>query len=72
MYVKPLENRQVPDPFHGDILPPEGRNVSDDQYWQRRILDGDVEMTEDPNALDNAKVEAKPAADPKPAAKSSG
>lgn len=50
MYVKPLENRQVPDPAHGDVLPVEGRNVVDDQYWQRRILDGDIEVTADPNA----------------------
>ena len=65
MYIKPLENRQVPDPAHGDIIPPEGRNVTDDQYWQRRILDGDIEVAADPNALDNAKTEAKPVAETK-------
>jgi hypothetical protein len=57
MYVKPLSGRQVPDPQHGDILPPEGRNVTDDQYWQRRILDGDVAEAEDPNGVKPAVVE---------------
>lgn len=42
MYVKPTEGRTVPDPTRGDILPPEGREVESTQYWQRRILDGDV------------------------------
>ena len=58
MYVKPLNGRQVPDPAHGDILPVEGRYVVDDQYWQRRILDGDIEVADAP-------VEAKPAAETK-------
>ena len=42
MYVKPTEGRQVPDPARGDHLPPEGRNVEPSQYWQRRVIDGDV------------------------------
>lgn len=42
MYVKPVEGRIVPDPERGDALPPEGRNVEPNQYWQRRVNDGDV------------------------------
>lgn len=42
MYVNPTEGRQVPDPARGDTLPPEGREVEPTQYWQRRVIDGDV------------------------------
>lgn len=42
MFVKPTEGRQVPDPARGDTLPPEGREVEPTQYWQRRLVDGDV------------------------------
>ena len=42
MYVKPTEGRQVPDSARGDTLPPEGREVEPTQYWQRRVIDGDV------------------------------
>ncbi len=42
MFVKPTPGRSVPDPARGDSLPPEGREVEPTQYWQRRIVDGDV------------------------------
>lgn len=42
MYVKPIEGRRVPDPARGDTVPPEGREVEPTQYWQRRVIDGDV------------------------------
>lgn len=42
MYVKPTDGRQVHDPARGDHLPPEGREVEPTQYWQRRVIDGDV------------------------------
>lgn len=42
MFVKPAEGRQVPDPARGNTLPPEGREVEPTQYWQRRLVDGDV------------------------------
>lgn len=42
LFVKPIAGRAVPDPDRGDTLPPEGRNVEPSQYWQRRIVDGDV------------------------------
>lgn len=43
MRIQPIPGRQVPDPEKGGVLPPQGRVVNDhDQYWQRRIADGDV------------------------------
>lgn len=42
MYVKPISGRQVPDPALGDLLPEAGREVEANQYWFRRIEDGDV------------------------------
>jgi len=42
MYLKPTAGTQVPDPDRGDVLPADGRNVELNQYWQRRIADGDV------------------------------
>lgn len=47
MKVKPVEGRQVPDPQMGGLLPPEGREIGEpDQYWLRRISDGDVVSVE--------------------------
>lgn len=42
MFVKPKKGRSVPDPAHGDLLPPEGRNVEENNYWLRREAAGDV------------------------------
>jgi len=50
MFIKPKDGRQVPDPDRGDVLPVEGREVNDQQYWQRRINDGDVELVDKPTA----------------------
>lgn len=44
MFVKPNDGRSVPDPDRGDLLPAEGREVSQSQYWFRRQLDGDVSI----------------------------
>jgi hypothetical protein len=43
MFLKPITGRLVPDPDRGDLLPEEGREVVDQQYWLRRLSDGDVE-----------------------------
>lgn len=48
MFVKPVEGRQVPDPDRGGFLPPEGRNVEPHQYWLRRLADGDVTESNQP------------------------
>ena len=45
MKVKPAAGRIVryPTPPYA-MLPAEGREVPDNQYWRRRIRDGDVEI----------------------------
>lgn len=46
MLLKPAEGRQVRDPEMRDLLPAEGREVTRNTYWLRRLRDGDViEMT---------------------------
>ncbi|WEL56711.1 DUF2635 domain-containing protein [Pseudomonas kermanshahensis] len=40
--VYPVDGRVTPDPAMGDTVPPEGRTVELDIYWQRRLNDGDV------------------------------
>lgn len=46
MHVYPRAGVRVRDPVHKDLLPEDGREVSDhDLYWQRRIADGDVTTT---------------------------
>ncbi|WP_419900692.1 DUF2635 domain-containing protein [Roseomonas sp. USHLN139] len=42
MKVKPAEGRAVRDPALRDLLPAEGRDVPCDDYWLRRLRDGDV------------------------------
>mgnify|MGYP006281319599 CR=1 FL=1 len=42
MIVKPKAGLKVPDPYRGDFLPEEGREVADMIYWFRRIEEGDV------------------------------
>jgi len=42
MYVKPAAGRSVPDPERGGLLPSEGADVPDTQYWLRRLADEDV------------------------------
>lgn len=43
MFIKPISGRRVPDPEKGGVVPPKGRVVVDhDQYWLRRLADGDV------------------------------
>jgi hypothetical protein len=48
MFVKPVTGRTIPDPDRGDVLPVEGREVVDNQYWFRRVQDGDVFESVDP------------------------
>jgi len=40
--VYPALGRSVPDPVNGDLLPHEGRIVTDSVWWRRRQNDGDV------------------------------
>lgn len=46
MFIKPKDNKQIPDPVRGGFLPEQGAEVDvNDMYWQRRINDGDVEIS---------------------------
>jgi len=40
--VVPASGRAVPDPEAGDLLPVEGREVTDGAWWRRRLADGDI------------------------------
>jgi hypothetical protein len=42
MRVKPAEGRAVRDPLTKQLLPAAGRDVPDNQFWRRRLRDGDV------------------------------
>lgn len=60
MFVKPKKGRSVHDPARGDLLPEEGRNVDEIQYWYRRELDGDIEIVQlSKDAETDKKVSAK-------------
>lgn len=45
MFVKPRAGIAVRDPELRDLLPAEGREVARNDYWLRRVLDGDVVET---------------------------
>lgn len=42
MFVIPKTGFVIRDPDLKTILPPEGREVPDTLFWQRRLRDGDV------------------------------
>ncbi|MBM3618653.1 MAG: DUF2635 domain-containing protein [Alphaproteobacteria bacterium] len=42
IFVIPNTGLKVIDPFAGDYLPAEGREVAKSTYWRRRLQDGDV------------------------------
>lgn len=42
MFVKPALGLTIRDPDMRDYLPAGGREVPNTDYWQRRVLDGDV------------------------------
>ncbi|MCX8967715.1 DUF2635 domain-containing protein [Citrobacter portucalensis] len=46
MFVQPMKGRAVHDPARGDLLPEEGRNVDESQYWYRREIDGDIKIVQ--------------------------
>lgn len=48
MLVKPARGLAVRDPQLLDVLPAEGRDVPRDDYWMRRLRDGDVKEVEPP------------------------
>ena len=58
MYLKPKAGLAVPDPALHDYLPAVGREVEDNQYWQRRLMDGDVELAASPKEAPASKSPA--------------
>ncbi|MCL8308786.1 DUF2635 domain-containing protein [Pseudomonas putida] len=44
--VVPAAGRAVPDPQAGDLLPADGREVTDSVWWRRRLADGDITVKE--------------------------
>ena len=52
MYVVPAEGLKIVDPVQYNtpavFLPPEGREVDANDYWRRRVRDGDVTIGEPP------------------------
>ena len=56
--LKPVPGRIVPDPERGDMLPPEGRSVRPSVFWQRRVIDGDVEPVTEPPETANKRSKA--------------
>ena len=55
MFVQPTKGRSVHDPARGDLLPEEGRNVEESQYWYRREIDGDIKIVQPGNAAEPVK-----------------
>ena len=52
MFVVPASGLRIPDPSQRGtpayFLPPEGREVVPDDYWTRRLRDGDVHLAAAP------------------------
>lgn len=48
MYVIPKSGIVIRDPDLKTLVPAEGREVPDTQFWQRRIRDGDVTVGKAP------------------------
>lgn len=49
MFVKPAPGLVVRDPDLKDLIPAEGRHVSDDSmFWHRRLRDKDVVLAKPP------------------------
>ncbi len=47
MYAIPTPGRSVPLPGHRQLLPAAGQNIGPmTQYWQRRLRDGDITISE--------------------------
>lgn len=60
LWVRPKRGLKINDLDNGDFLPPEGREVIDSQFIQRRIRDGSLIVVDEDQRPDRAKT--KPAA----------
>lgn len=54
MYVQPAPGLSIRDPDLLDFLPPEGREVPDSDYWNRRVIDRDVALATPPKQPDRS------------------
>lgn len=48
MFVRPAPGLAIRDPDLRDVLPAEGRDVPESQYWYARLRDGDVVAPQPP------------------------
>jgi hypothetical protein len=46
--VKPAAGLVIPDLDRNDVLPAEGRQVPETDFWLRRLRDGDAVLTNGP------------------------
>ncbi|WP_080934099.1 DUF2635 domain-containing protein [Xanthomonas albilineans] len=63
MYAIPKPGRSVPIPGTRTLLPATGQNIGPvTQYWQRRLHDGDITLSETPPTLTSVGDAAESAA----------
>ncbi|WP_425512904.1 DUF2635 domain-containing protein [Xanthomonas albilineans] len=63
MYAIPKPGRSVPIPGTRTLLPATGQNIGPvTQYWQRRLYEGDITLSETPPTLTSAGDAAESAA----------
>lgn len=64
MFVKPKEGYSIRDPYKKDLIPAEGREVPDaDFYWVRLLKDGDVVRATPPMPPASSKRTPQPSRD---------
>lgn len=68
MYVKAAPGMKIRDPDLKDLIPDEGRDVPNTDYWLRRLRDGDVVEAKPPVAAPDAAPAPEQAAPPAAAA----
>ena len=56
MFVKPKDGLIVRDPLNFLPIPKEGKEVAENQYWRRRIEDGDVFVVSEKKELPKKEV----------------
>lgn len=62
MFVRAAEGRQVRRPDTLTLLRPEGEEVPDDDFWFRRVSEGDVIRQTQPDAKSKTEPDAPPEA----------
>lgn len=74
MYVKPNQTKKVDgkklkvfDPVHKDFLPDEGREVTNNTYWTRRLQANDIVLADSSISSTKTESKAKNASTPKQA-----